>query len=197
MKSTRRTLAGLVAVAMLMAGLLSQQGDVSAAASLTSKVEVLVTGTLTNPLDLTTATAPMVSRRAQDFANGVGAGQADVIWSDSRTLATGATEDIDLVGGGLTDAFGVAVAPAKLRALIITAATSNTTNLTLFGDAASPAILNTAATTFTLQPGGMFVATWPATAGVTVTATTADILQVVNAAGASATYTIIVIGTGS
>lgn len=198
MKSfNRRFTASLVAVAMLVAGLLTQQGDVSAA-SLTSKLELVVTGTLTNVLDLgVTATAPLITRKPQDFANGVGANQANVIWSDSRTLTTGATEDIDLIGGGLTDAFGVAVAPAKLRSVVVISATSNTTNLTLFGDAASPLILNTAATTFTLQPGGMFVATWPATAGVTVTAATADIIQVVNAAGASATYSIILIGTSS
>lgn len=196
MKNRTRLFTSLAAAAVLMVGLFVQQGDVDAA-SLTSKLELTVTGTLTNPLDLTTASAPMVSRTAQNFANGVGASQANVLWSDSRTLTTGATEDIDLVGGGLTDAFGVAVAPAKLRSVVIVSATSNTTILTLFGDVASPLILNTAATTFTLQPGGMFVATWPATAGITVTAATADIIQVANAAGASATYSVIIIGTSS
>lgn len=196
MKSlTRRTLAALVAVAALGVALV-QQSDVSAA-SLKSKVDVTVTGELTNTTGLTTASAPLVSRAFQDFANGVGANQANVIWTSSRTLATATTEDIDLAGGGLTDAFGVAVAPVKLRAVVIVSTATNTTNLTLFGDANSVPILSTAATTTTLQPGGIYVMTWPATAGVAVTAGTGDIIQVANAAGATATYKIIVIGTSS
>jgi len=194
MKKRNRLFVGLMALALGAA--LFIQGDVGAA-SLTSRVELLVRGTLTNTLDLVESTAPLASQRIQDFTNGVGANQANVIWSDQRTLTTGASEDLDLIGGGLTDAFGVAVAPAKLRAVVITSASANTTNLTLFGDAASVLLLNTAATTVTLQPGGMYVYTAPATAGVTVTATTADIIQVVNAAGASATYNIILLGTSS
>ena len=194
MKKRNRLFVGLMALALGAA--LFIQGDVGAA-SLTSRVELLVRGTLTNTLDLVESTAPLASQRIQDFTNGVGANQANVIWSDQRTLTTGASEDLDLIGGGLTDAFGVAVAPAKLRAVVITSASANTTNLTLFGDAALVLLLNTAATTVTLQPGGMYVYTAPATAGVTVTATTADIIQVVNAAGASATYNIILLGTSS
>lgn len=192
----RRTIGGLAAAAVLVLGLLGQQGDVDAA-SLKSKVELVVTGDLTNVSGLTTAVAPLVSRKAQDFANGVGASQANVIWSSSRALTTATTEDLDFAGGGLTDAFGVAVAPVKLRSVVVIAATSNTTNLTLFGDANSIPVLNTAATTYTLQPGAMFVGTWPAVAGIPVTAGTGDIIQVANAAGATANYTIIVIGTSS
>jgi hypothetical protein len=195
LKNRNRFAAGFAALAFVLVGLVAQQGDVSAA-SLSARIEVKVTGTLTNILDLAEASAPLTALRAQAFANGVGANQANVIWSDRRTLGSGVTEDLDFVGGGLTDAFGVAVAPAKIRALIISSATSNTVNLTLFGDAASILFLSTAGSTMTLRPGGIFVFTAPDLAGVTVTGATSDIIQVANGA-ASSTYDIIVIGTSS
>lgn len=195
MKSLTRRTAGLVAAAMLVLGLVGQQGDVSAA-SLTSKIEVMVTGELVNTaLDLgVQPVAKLVSRPTVSFGNGTGAGQANVVWWDERSLSAATTEDIDLAGGGLVDAFGAAVAPAKLRAVIIKN-NSTTQVLTLFGDANSVPVLNTAATTYTLQPGGVFVGAWPALAGIAVTAGTGDIIQVANAAGSACPYTIIVIGT--
>src|SRR5689334_1196675 len=124
MKTMKRKYLTALAILALGAGVLLQQGDVSAA-SLTSRVEVKVTGTLTSSLDLTVASAPLVQSALQDFANGVGASQANVIWSDQRTLNASTTEDLDFAGGGLTDAFGVAVAPAKIRMVLITSASAN------------------------------------------------------------------------
>jgi len=163
--------------------------------ALTSRLELLVSGTLSAALDLTSAAAPLSIRRVLEFANGSGARQANLIWSDQRTLGPSASENLDLAGGGLVDAFGVAFAPARLRGVVIYSATANLNNLTLFGNAASVPILNTPATTYTLQPGGFFVATFPATAGAVVTPTTADIIQVANAAGVnSVTYDIVLLG---
>jgi len=196
MKNRTRLLTSLAALAFLVVGLLGQQGDVRAA-SLTSRVEIKVTGTLTNVLDLTTASSPMAVARLQDFANGVGASQANVIWSDRRTLAAATTEDLDFAGGGLVDAFGSAIAPAKLRAVFISSAAANVQDITLFGDVNSIPLLGTAATTVTLQPGGVYLFTAPATAGVAVTAATGDIIQVANGAGVSVTYDIVVVGTSS
>lgn len=200
MKNRTRLFTSLAAVAVLVAGLLVQQGDVGAA-SLTSKITVLVSATLSNVLDLgSTVQAPLVSQPTQSFANGVGANQANVLWFDTRTLAPSTTDSLDFAAGGLVDAFGATVAPAKVRGVIITAATANTQNITLFGDAAQIP-LQTACTTGTstviLQPGGIFVFTAPATAGVAVTATTADIIKIANGAGTSVTYSIVLIGTSS
>lgn len=177
---------------VLAAGLALQMGDVDAA-SLKSSIEVKVKADLTNILDLNQATAPLVALKQQDFANGTGAHQANTVWSDRRSLNASTTEDLDLAGGGLVDAFGVAFAPAKVRALLIYSSPANTVNLTLFGDANSVPLLNTAATTVTLQPGGMYLFTAPATAGVAVTAGTGDIVQVASGA-ATVSYDVIVIG---
>jgi hypothetical protein len=185
-----------MAVALVLAtGLALQMGDVKAA-SLKSSIEVKVKADLTNVLDLNQATAPLVALKQLELANGTGAFQANTVWSDRRSLGSSVTEDLDLAGGGLVDAFGVAFAPAKVRAILIYASPSNTVDLTLFGDANSVPILNTAATTYTLQPGGVFLAEFPATAGKAVTAGTGDIIQVANGAGSSS-YDIIVIGTSS
>lgn len=196
MKHQRRRFVAAGLAALAIVGMLFQHGD-AAAASLTARLEVKLAATLTNTLDLTAATAPLTANRIQDFANGVGASQANVLWSDRRTLNASTTEDLDFAGGGLVDAFGVAVAPAKVRAVIISSSSANVQNITLFGDANSIPLLNTAATTVTLQPGGMYVYTAPATAGVAVTAGTGDIIQVANGAGVAITYDVIVIGTTS
>jgi hypothetical protein len=195
----RRSLTALALLCLLAVGLgsLTQTGDV-AAASLTSRIEIQVTAKLSSQLDLVAAEAPLAKQSLLDLTNGTGTNQANTVWSDQRTIAASTTEDLDLAGGGLTDAFGVAFAPVKLKALIVCASSGNTNNVVLGGDANAVPILSAAATTVTIQPKGCFVLTAPATAGIAVTAGTGDILQVANSgAGTSVTYDIIVIGTTS
>jgi hypothetical protein len=164
--------------------------------SMTSRVDVLISGVLSSSLDLQDVSSPFAIRRAIDFANGSGAAQANVIFSDTRTLAPSASETLDLQGGGLLDALGAAIAPARVRALLIYASPANVNNLTILGNAAAIPVLNTAATTLTLPPGGLFLIAKPDAAGIVVTATTFDLVQVANAgAGTSVTYDIILLGT--
>jgi hypothetical protein len=165
--------------------------------SLSTRIRVQVNAKLSSILDLVTAAAPLDQTITKNLANGVAANQADVIFSDQRTLADGATEDLDLAGGGLLDALGNAFAPAKVKALIIHASPDNTTNLTLFGDANGVPILDDPSDTVTLKPGGVFVIVDPTLAGYAVTAGTGDVVQVENAAGAAASYDIVIIGTSS
>lgn len=165
--------------------------------SLTTRINVSVSSTLSSAMDLgVVASAPLSKNWALDLASGIGASQADVVWSDTRTVGDGATDDVD-IRAALTTALGATFAPVKVKAVLIVAAAANTTNLTILGDANSVPILNTAATTVTLQPGGMFLLTAPALAGIAVTAGTGDIIQVVNAAGAAANFDIVVIGTSA
>jgi hypothetical protein len=100
------------------------------------------------------------------LSNGVSNDQADLLWVDERTVASGATDSLD-VRGALTDAFG-----ASLNAVEIVIAN------------ALPAI----------GPGGVILMADPDSGGLLgVTAGTGDLLQVVNASGAAATYQIVVI----
>jgi len=182
-----------LALALLLA--LAIQGDVSAA-SLSSTITLRVQATLTGTVGLGTATVPIDITYTKTLANGVGASQADKVYSAELSILTAATTDLDLQGS-LLDGLGAAFTPVKLRCVYIESAASNTTNLTLFGDANSVPILNTAATTHTLLPGGIFLVCQPPLAGTAVTAGTGDIIQIANAAGATALVSVILIGTSS
>lgn len=207
MRKMRKMFGGLtvLAIAALVALALGTQGDV-AAASLTSRIQVNVLGTLTDATTLTDNQAVLQKVWTTSLANGTGAAQADKIYTlKEQSIADGGTLSID-VKAALVDAFGAAFTPAKLRAVVISSCggaangcsqTANTTNLTLFGDANGVPILNTAATTSTLSPGGLFVKTDTATAGIAVTAGTGDIIKIVNGAGAVAYVDVVLIGTSS
>lgn len=187
---------GGLAVLCLMALELVTQGDVSAA-SYSGRVVVNITGTLTDSTTLTDNQAQIAKVWTTTLASGVGAGQADKIYTlKAQTIADGGTLSIDCKAA-LVDAFGAAFTPAKLRTVYIYSTSTNTTNLTLFGDANGVPILNTAATTSTLRPGGMFMQTDISTTGIAVTAGTGDIIKVVNGAGAAATLDVVLIGTSS
>jgi hypothetical protein len=109
-------------------------------------------------------------------------------------LTTAQTEDLDLFGV-LSSAFGATVSAVKVVAVAIASKrnASNTTNLTIGGDANAALIgFTTAAHTITIQPEGRYLLCAPKT-GYTITASTGDILQIANAAGASHTYQIAII----
>ena len=195
MKRTQ-TLASLAAAVALIIGLgLLQQGDVSAA-SLSTRLTVTVAPTLTSTVGLAETSATAKALVDFTLSAGTGANQADSVYTASSTITTGATLSLDLKGS-MVDAFGAAFTPSKLRLVYISSRSANSTNLTLFGNAASPLILNTAATTTTLTPGDCFLTTRRATAGITVTASTADIVDITNAAGASAIVDIVLVGTST
>jgi hypothetical protein len=130
-----------------------------------------------------------------DITSGVGANQADQRFTMQRTVAGGANDDVDLTGT-LVNALGGPVAFVKVKAVIIEALATNTTNLTV-GNATAPFVgwFGAAAHTIILKPGDFFAIASPGAAGWAVTATTADLLRVTNAAGAAALYNITIVGT--
>src|SRR2546426_227856 len=95
-------------------------------------VHVTLSQTPATPVDLNTTFAfPLNYFKNWDITTGVGANQADQLWSDTRTLATGATEDLDFSGTSLQNAFGINIAFVKIKFILIVAAAANTTNLTI------------------------------------------------------------------
>jgi hypothetical protein len=64
--------------------------------AMTSRIDLRLTATLTNALDLVTVDSPLVYTSQTDLISGTGAGAADMQWSDTRTLAASGTEDLDL-----------------------------------------------------------------------------------------------------
>ncbi|MEU3161973.1 hypothetical protein ACPCAJ_21050 [Streptomyces griseoincarnatus] len=152
---------------------------------------------LSSSLDLGTSKAPQSLKRSMSLGNGTGAGNADRVFSDRRTLAASASEDLDLAGV-LLDAFGAAITFARVKGLVIAAAAGNSNNVVV-GAASSNAwaTLLGATHTLTLRPGA-FVAVGTGAAdatGYAVTASTGDLLKVANSgAGSSVTYDIHIIG---
>ncbi len=133
---------------------------------------------------------------SQIFAAGTASEKADLVFGpDQRTLAGGATESLDLIGGGLVDAFGTALAFVKVRALVIQNL-SATKILTIGNDANPLVFLGAGASTVILPPKGMLALVNPMT-GWTVTAGTGDKIKIANDAGDPADYLIWIVGTSA
>lgn len=163
---------------------------------LRSTLAIAASAQLTKSTDLASVSSPLQFSRSVKLASGTGAGKANVLFADTRTLAASATEDLDL-SGALLDALGDAAAFLRVKGLVVSASRDNTNNV-VFGAAAANAwatLLNSTGTV-TLRPGAVaaFMA-GAADTGWAVTPGTGDILKVANSAGSTAvTYDIVIIG---
>lgn len=155
----------------------------------------------TSALDLATASAPLDYRARVSLTSGTGAGQADRLFTDTRTIAASGNDDLDLAAG-LTDAFGASLTFARIKGLIVTAAAGNTNNVLVGGDATSTFLtwVVAEADAVILRPGAtlaLFAGSADAT-GYAVTATTGDLLRLTNSAGStSVTYSIVIVGASA
>ncbi len=119
-------------------------------------------------------------------------GQANVMFSDRRTLSASSSENLDLLGT-LTDAFGATVNAAEIVLVYVKAAAGNT-NSVIIGNVTNgwPGPLG-ATGTYTVLPGEYFLAV--SRSGWAVTAGTADLLKLANSSsGSSVTYDILILG---
>lgn len=150
--------------------------------------------------DLGTATyvRENVEILADQFFTGTANGQADRIFTDTRTIAASGSEDLDLAGT-LADPLGGTAAFAEIVAVEIRAAAGNTNNVVV-GGASSHAWVGpfgAANNTFAVPPGGALVFHHPG-AGWAVTAGTGDRLKVANSgSGTPVTYDIVIVGRSS
>ncbi|MFI6443822.1 hypothetical protein [Kitasatospora sp. NPDC050543] len=143
---------------------------------------------------------PLDYRVALGLAGGTGLGQADRLWTATRTLNASANEDLDLNGTALTDGLGVAVALARVKGLIVAAAASNTNNVIVGGAASNGFVswVSSATDKVTVRPGGVLALFCTDATGYAVTGATADLLRIANSgAGTSVTYDIVVIGSSA
>lgn len=124
------------------------------------------------------------------FASGVASDQADIVFTDTRTVGISANDDLDLAGV-LTDAFGAAITAVEMVGMIII--NKSTTQTLTIGAGSNPWITWLIATGdgIKIPPRGVFVLFAPDASGLgTVTAGTGDILRVANGAGFAADYDI-------
>lgn len=156
------------------------------------KVEAL--GTLSDSPDIGSSNYILNYSQYFTIANGTASDQANMVWTDTRTLTASSTESLDLAGI-LTNAFGTTLTFTKIKGIIVTANSANT-NSVLVGGAASNAFVNWVADAtdiIQLPPGSVFSIFNPN--GYTVTASTGDLLKIANSSsGTSVTYDIVLIG---
>lgn len=157
-------------------------------------IDTRLAGALTSAADMTTTTAAFDTVSRKTLSNGVAANQADFYWSDERTVTTGATDSLDMAGV-LTSLLGGTVTFARIKGIRLrnsnAAGTANTTALQLARPAANGVpIFDAASDAITIGADGEILLSNPTAAGWAVTAGTADLISVINAAGASNTYRI-------
>ena len=163
--------------------------------ALTSRVSVELAAVLTGSPDFGAPSSRVNLAQQLDLASGTGAGKADKIWTDQRTIAASGSEDLDLAGS-LTDVFGGTITLATVKVLYVRASAANTNDVVL-GNASSNAwdTLLGDTGTVTLKPGAIFLVAATAANPWGVTASTGDLLKVANSSsGSSVTYDICVIG---
>jgi hypothetical protein len=163
-----------------------------------ARVLFTLTANLTNPLDLTTASAPLSYTKQYTISQGAGLNQSDRIWHDTRTIAASGTDDLDLAGV-LVDPFGTTITFARIKGILISAATGNTNNV-VAGAGTNPFVnwLGGTTPTVNIRPGGLLFVLAPDATGYVVTAATADIFRVANSgAGTSVTYDIVLFGSST
>lgn len=166
--------------------------------ALTAAIRVAVDAQYSDSLDLASQLSPLLYNAQALLTTGNGANQGNLVFSDQRTLAASATEDLDLNGTSLQDAFGANIAFTRVRALIVRASPNNVNNVVVGGAATNGFIapFGAAAHTVSVRPGGVLCLLAPDATGYLVTAATADLLRIGNSGGGSAVdYDIIIIGS--
>lgn len=168
--------------------------------ALTTTLAFRLLATLTAGQNLTVPDNPLLIDTLLSLATGTAAGQADRMYTGTRTITASSNEDLDLAGG-LTDAFGAAITFARVKLFFARAAAANANNVVLGASAANQWVtfLN-AAGTATLRPGAFVLAAAGSAdaTGYAVTAGTGDLLRVTNGgAGSSVSYDLVIIGASA
>ena len=163
---------------------------------------VSVSGTIRFFVDLyeriTGDLGPVAARHSIDYSktaeSGTGTDQADLVWSDTRSVTSGTPDDLDL-RGVLASALNSGINFVKITGILIRNKSTTSGQFLTVGNGANPAFTNlfgAGAHTVTAQPGGAFAWYSPIDPMTTVAAT-GDILRVAAATG-TVSYEIVIIG---
>lgn len=128
------------------------------------------------------------------LSDGTGANQAQVVWSDARTIAPLSTDVLDL--GGLTDDRGT-VALSAVKLIYIRATAAVPIRLYNTGDWSQGPNNSPGAFEYEIPVGGVWLVTNPGATGWAVPANGSDTLSLQNDNAIEATYEIILIGEGT
>ena len=164
----------------------------------TAKLLMRSTIDLTNVLDLVSGAAALRKDWEINLADGAGLNKAENFFSDTRSIAASSTDSLDL-SGALTNVYGVTLAFTKIKAIIVKAAAANGSTLQMTAPVTNglAALFAAKGDAIMIKPGGIVAIIAPDAAGYAVTATSADLLDIINDDSSSpgtANYDIIIIG---
>lgn len=166
--------------------------------ALTTTITTKISASQTAANDLGTSSFPVDYRDIVNLTSGTASNQADLLFTDQRTIAPSGTEDLDLAGS-LVDALGNTLTFVTVKTIMIKAASGNTNNVTVSPAAVNGFLgpFNAAADLISVSPDGMMLVHAPGT-GWTVTPSTGDLLTIANSgSGTSVTYDVIIVGTSA
>jgi len=167
--------------------------------ALTTRISLGLVAALTNPSVLATSAEELNYPKLFQWSSGTAANQADRIFRKQNTLAASGSETLDLAGS-LLDVFGATITFARIKLLLVYAATANT-NLVQVGGAAATVFVNWVANSsdiVNVRPGGLLLLTAPDATGYAVGAGASDFLKIANsAAGTPVTYDIVLVGASA
>lgn len=165
---------------------------------LKSTVRASASYRLTGAPDLGNAVAQFDGLADVELSNGTGSGQADVVFSDTVTIAASGTLELDL-RGSMVNPIGGAAVFAKVKAIVVKARAGNTNNVVVGGAVSNPFVgpFGAVEDTIAVPPGGALVLLAPA-AGWAVGAGASDILKFANSSsGTGVTFDLLIIGTSA
>lgn len=161
--------------------------------ALTTNLDLKISGAKTLSADIGTNKYTFSHTYSKSMSNGVGANQANMVFTDVRS--TSGNDDLDLYGG-LTSTHNETINFTNVKTIMIESSASNTTNILIGGHDTAPcsSMFSDATDQLVLKPGGVFLlSVSPNADGYAVTATTADILRIAAASG-TVEYSVIIIG---
>ena len=157
---------------------------------------VKIQGNLSRSLDLVTVLSNFTYTSTENWTDGTGANQYQVVFSDERTTdSTG--EELDLAGV-LKDPFNLTLTFTAVKVISIEASSSNTNNTILIGGTHPvTGIFADTSDAIIVRPGGTLTIVAPDTTGYAITATSADDLKVYSSGTGNVKYKIVILGEGS
>jgi hypothetical protein len=164
---------------------------------LTAKITTEIVAQQSSALDLTAPQADISKSYVERYSNGGGADQAQLIFSDSRSINASSNDDLDL-SGVLASALGGTIAFAAIKEIIIKAKSTNTGDLrvgkVISNGFAGPFDQTAGSLGVRVPPNGILHLRNPSAGGWAVTNATGDLLRVENLVAAQADYDVFLIG---
>lgn len=134
------------------------------------------------------------------LVQGTGLDQADLLWHDRRTLAGGASEELDLTGGLTASVSGAALTFARVKGIVLKNRSLATDATLSVGGAASQAFsacFGAGDDVLKIGPDGLVVLWNPSAAGYAVTDGSSDRLKFAAAGAGSLEYDVLIFGASS